>query len=221
MFKVRLKKKIIFKKKKKKRLNFIIVRPSTIYGPGDVNGLMPRIICGATYTYTKEKMKFLWSGDLRLNTVHVSDVASSVLLLLQKGKNGEIYNLCDSCDSTQGSINTHLEQVFGIETGYFGSILSNLASLKLSDAAQTANDNHVNPWSEMCSKAEIHFTPLTPYLDKELLLNTPLFVNGNKIVDSLGFKYEHPKLTLEDIQQEIDYYVNLNVFPKVEKLSKK
>eukprot|EP01080_Neovahlkampfia_damariscottae_P005434 gene5434-9247_t len=207
-------------KKECPKLNFIIVRPSTIYGVGDVNGLMPRIICGATYTHTKEKMKFLWSGDLRINTVHVSDVASATLLLLQKGINGETYNLCDSCDSTQGSINSLLEQVFGIETGYFGSILSNLASLKLSDAAQTANDNHVNPWSEMCQNAEIHFTPLTPYLDKELLLNTPLFVNGNKIVDSLGFKYEHPKLSVEDIQEEIQYYVDLNVFPKVEKLKK-
>ena len=28
-------------------------------GPGDVNGLMPRIVCAAAYVEIKEKMKFL------------------------------------------------------------------------------------------------------------------------------------------------------------------
>jgi nucleoside-diphosphate-sugar epimerase len=184
-----------------------------------MNGIMPRIICGATYTFTKEKMKLLWSGDLKLHTVSVVDVASAVIFLLQKGVVGEIYNLSDQGDTTQGSVNAFLENIFGIETGYFGSILSNLASLKMTDAAQAANDNHVNPWSEMCLKANINFTPLTPYLDKELLYSNGVNVDGSKI-EKLGFKYQKPKLTLEDVQEEIDYFVSLKIFPKVEKLQK-
>ena len=52
-------------------------RYAPIYGPGDVYGLSPRVICAATYRHVGEKMKFLWDSKLRCNTVHVRDVAAA------------------------------------------------------------------------------------------------------------------------------------------------
>ncbi|GFR89758.1 NAD-dependent epimerase/dehydratase, partial [Elysia marginata] len=38
-------------------LNYAIVRPAIVYGLGDRNGLTPRIIIGAIYRYTRQKMQ--------------------------------------------------------------------------------------------------------------------------------------------------------------------
>lgn len=181
-----------------------------------MNGLLPRIICAATYTVTKGKMDLLWSADMKINTVHVRDVAKATILLCEKGKVGSTYNLCDKNDTTQGKFNSILEDIYGIKTGYFGSLLSNLASLNMELAAKTANDNHMNPWSDMIQKAGIKFTPLSPFLDKEILYNNPVFIDGTAI-ESLGFKYSHPDLTKDLIKEEISYFVDQNVFPKIEK----
>jgi len=206
-------------KKKCPKLPLIIVRPATVYGPGDMNGLMPRIVVGATYTVSKDKMDLLWTADMRINTVHVVDCAKATVLLLQKGEAGTTWNLCDKNDTTQGKFNSILEEIFGIKTGFMGSLLSNLAQLKLDYAAKTANDNHMGPWSDMTVNAGIKFTPLSPFLDKELLANNPVFIDGTAI-ESIGFKYQHPDLTKKLIEDEIKYFVDQQIFPKIEKLTK-
>lgn len=76
-------------------LNYIIVRPAIVYGSGDRQGITPRLLIGAIYRYTKEKMKMLWTKDLHMNTVHVEDVCAAVWHLFTKGQRGQIYHLAD------------------------------------------------------------------------------------------------------------------------------
>ncbi|RKO95805.1 NAD(P)-binding protein, partial [Caulochytrium protostelioides] len=59
-------------------LNLVIVRPSIVYGPGDVLGITPRLIVAAVYKQLQEDMKMLWTKDIRINTVHVTDVARAL-----------------------------------------------------------------------------------------------------------------------------------------------
>ena len=54
---------------------------------------------GASYAELKEEMKLLWSGDLRLNTVHVRDVVKAVLHVADKGLKNQVFNLCDKNDT--------------------------------------------------------------------------------------------------------------------------
>lgn len=191
-----------------------------VYGKGDMNGLMPRIICAATYTSNNEKYKLLWTEDMKINTVHVDDVAAALVHLCQKGKVGEVYNLADKNDTTQGSFTAFLENIFGIEAGYWGSIMSNLASLKLQEAVDYANESHMGPWLEMLKAANINFTPISPYIDKELLSNNSLSVDGSYI-EQTGFSYSKPTMKQEYLQEEIDYFVEQGIFPKVAKGEKK
>lgn len=195
-------------------LPLIIVRPATIYGPGDINGLAPRIIVAATYTHTKDKMKLLWSGDLRVNTVHVSDVARALHHLCLNGQPGQVFNLADKNDTNQKKINEILDSVFGIESDFLGTIISNLAKLNMSAAVDTANDQHMAPWSDMCKEHNIQFTPLSPYIDKELLYNNSLSVDGTAI-ESTGFQYQVPTLTKNLILEEIHYFIQLKLFPQI------
>jgi nucleoside-diphosphate-sugar epimerase len=195
-------------------LDHIIVRPAICYGPGDTQGLTPRIICGAVYKKLGEKMEFLWDEKLRINTVHVRDVVKALWFLTSKGASGDVYNLADESDSNQGSISDILGELFGIKTGFMGTLKSKLAtSIAMKAVAETANDKHLQPWSQLCKDHKIVDTPLTPYLDEELLYNTPLYINGKKIV-GLGFKYDFPKVTSQLLTEVIRDFETKNYFPK-------
>eukprot|EP01120_Amphizonella_sp_Union-15-10_P008788 TRINITY_DN3228_c0_g3_i2.p1 TRINITY_DN3228_c0_g3~~TRINITY_DN3228_c0_g3_i2.p1 ORF type:complete len:369 (+),score=81.39 TRINITY_DN3228_c0_g3_i2:55-1161(+) len=197
-----------------KDLNYVIIRPAIVYGPGDTLGITPRIIIGATYKKKGKTMEMLWSDKLRINTVHVRDVVKALWFLTSNGPSGAIYNLSDQNDTNQGSVAKLLEEIFGIKTSFLGKIQSQLATtVSMKTVADVANDKHLKPWSELCRANNINDTPLTPYLDEELLYNTPLAIDGSAIT-KLGFKYDYPKMTKELLKEVIDDYVKKGVFPK-------
>jgi len=199
---------------KKTGLKLIIVRPAIVYGPGDITGITPRIITAAVYKHLGEKMEFLWDKELCMNTVHVRDVAAALWHLTANGPPGEVYNLADTAGTDQGSINKLLEPIFGIKTTFFGHIQTKLATtVAMSSVAEQANEKHLAPWSELCKAAGVVNTPLTPYLDEELLYHNSLSINGQKITTT-GFNYRYPEPTVELIREVVQYFVALGFFPK-------
>ncbi len=95
-------------------------------------------------------MKMLWSGDLKINTVHVADVVRALWHLTDHGESGAVYNLADKSDTDQERVNKYLSTMFGIETAFLGKIKSNLAkSLGMDAVTSQVNDKHVAPWSKM------------------------------------------------------------------------
>jgi len=158
-------------------------------------------------------MTCLYSKDLRLNTVHVDDVAKALHFLCTHGESGSIYNLADQNDTDQGKVNELLEQIFGIKTKFLNSV-------KMSMAAQMgskwlvgfANDEHLKPFSDACKKYGINDTPLTPYLDEELIKETNTAVDGSAIV-KLGFKYDHPHVTAESLKEVVQDFIKKRFFP--------
>jgi len=128
---------------------------------------------------------------------------------------------CRFVDAGQGKINAMLETIFGIRTGFLGKLVSNLARMRLADVVDDANDKHMQPWADLCAvrtppsprggthadetrgvsliaisfvRAQehgIHNTPLTPYIDKELLQHNHLYIDGSRI-QSTGFQYKYP-----------------------------
>jgi len=209
---------------KMKGLNLVILRPAVVYGPGDILGITPRLIIGAVYRQLNEEMSFLWTKDLKLNTVHVSDVVRAIwhvsATVEEKGGRSkpvtspEIYNLADKEDTNQETINVFIREIFGIKTGFQGALISNFAKLNMESVTEDINDKHLQPWSELCKNSGVTNTPLTPYLDKELLKDNALSVDGSKIENELGFKYTVPNVTLEKIREVIDDFVDLGIWPK-------
>eukprot|EP00030_Apusomonadida_sp_AF-17_P007591 a842022_269.p2 GENE.a842022_269~~a842022_269.p2 ORF type:complete len:381 (-),score=169.29 a842022_269:20-1132(-) len=193
-------------------MEIVTLRPATVYGPGDVSGISPRIICAAVYKQLGEKMEFLWSGDQRLNTVHVQDVVRAMWHLTNHGANGAVYNLADKSESDQESINVFLQAIFGIECKFAGTIKSNLAKLNLESVVEDVNEKHLKPWSDLCKAAGIENTPLTPYLDLELLYNNHLSCDGSAI-EATGFAYERPNITEALVREQINYFVSQGIFP--------
>jgi len=83
----------------------------------------------------------------------------------------------------------------------------------MSSVTEQINDKHLKPWSDLCKKEGINNTPLTPYLDQELLYNNSLSVDGSKI-ESTGFTYDHPVLTEQLLREQVAYFTEQNLFPK-------
>ncbi|KAL8566462.1 hypothetical protein ACOMHN_015098 [Nucella lapillus] len=194
-------------------LNFLVLRPAIVYGPGDRQGLTPRLLIGAIYRYTKEKMKLLWTKDLRMNTVHVEDVCRALWLLLQKGRPGEVYHVVDRNNTTQGKVCQLVSQVFEIDYDFMGSVLSTMARVNMSSVVEEINDKHMGPWADACQHDNIANTPLTPFLDQELLYNKHLHLDGSKL-EQLGFKLEHPMVEACSLRQIADDYIRMGLFPK-------
>ncbi len=195
-------------------LDLVIVRPAIVYGPGDVLGVTPRIICAAVYKYLNENMDFLWDKELKMHTVHVQDVCSALWFLTQHGNSKDIFNLADSGDTDQGTIAKLLESIFSIKSSFMGTIKTKLATsvISMKAVAETANEKHLKPWSDLCKQQNITNTPLTPYLDEELLYNNAYSIDGSKIT-TLGFQYKYPHITEETIRQTIKGFQTLGYFP--------
>jgi len=195
-------------------LDYIIVRPAVVYGTGDINGLTPRLICGSIYKEQKEKMESLYTSGLRVNTVHADDVARALHFLLKAGKSGDVFNLADANETDQGKINKILEGIFGIKTDFVSTLKMAAASaMGTKFLVGFANDQHLKPFSDACKKYGIHDTPLTPYLDEELVYSNPLSIDGTAIT-GIGFKYQVPAPSVENCKAVLQDYVQKGWFPK-------
>jgi len=195
-------------------LNYVIVRPAVVYGTGDILGLTPRLIIGSVYKESKETLKSLYTKDLKVNTVHVKDVVRAIWFLTEHGDSGSIWNLADKNDTDQGKINKWLEEIYGIKTKFLPALeMTGAKALGTKFLVGYANDMHLKPFSDACKKYGINDTPLTPYLDEELIKENAISVDGSAI-ESVGFKYEYPAPNAELLKEVLIDYVAKGYFPK-------
>ncbi|TYZ62495.1 hypothetical protein PybrP1_001997 [[Pythium] brassicae (nom. inval.)] len=195
-------------------LDVVFARPAVVYGSADITGLMPRIVCAAAYVKLKEKMKLLWDAEMRVNTVHVLDVCQALWHLTTAGSSGEVYNIVDKNDTNQEKINAILEEIFQIRTGFIGKLVSNLARMRLADVVDDANEKHMQPWADLCAIHGINNTPLTPYIDKELLQHNHLYASGAKL-EATGFSYAYPTLEAANVRATVEEMIAQKMFPPI------
>eukprot|EP01083_Nonionella_stella_P200426 733959_1 len=205
----------------KSGLPYIILRPTIVYGPGDKTGLIPRLVCAACYKHTGDKMNFLWTKNLAINTVHVRDLCNAIWLCCNKGKSGAIYNISDRGNTTQGSFNNILEKLFNMKCGFTNSAINKAAKNMMGQVAAHSNNKHVPMWSDVCKAYNITSSPLTPYIDIEILTKNYLCIDGQLIEKELGFKYKYPNVEVIYLQEIIDQYVKQEYFPDINKMKKK
>jgi len=195
-------------------LNYVIIRPAIVYGTGDVYGLTPRLMVGSVYRESKETLKSLYSKDLKMNTVHVRDVAKAIWFLTDHGDSGSIWNLADKNDTDQGKVNQWLEEIYGIKTKFFNTVEMTAAkALGTKYLVGVANDLHLKPFSDACKKYGIHESPLTPYLDEELIKDNSTSLDGSAI-EKLGFSYDYPQPNAALLKAVLEDYAVKGFFPK-------
>ncbi|WAR27615.1 hypothetical protein MAR_013319 [Mya arenaria] len=124
-----------------------------------------------------------------------------------------VYGLGDRHGLAQGMISDLVAQVFGIPYEFLGSVKSNLVRVNMSGVVEDINDKHMAPWAEACTKDGITNTPLNPFIDQELLYNKPVYLDGSKLEET-GFTYDTPSLQVTHLQQILDDYSKIHLFPQ-------
>ena len=211
---------------KEQGLKYASLRLAHVYGPYDV-GFIARGLCLArVYKSQGKEMKWLWSKDLRVNTVHVSDVcraawsaaswcaanppgATSSALLSERA-----FNIADEGDTSQGTLATIFGSIFGIQTGFQGTLISSFARLNLDSVVDDVNEEILQPWADLLKENGIAESgPLTPFMEKELLKDCDLSLNAAKAERVLGWTRSKPKLGEEEVKEVLDSYGKMSWWP--------
>lgn len=193
----------------------MILRPVNVYGEGDCTSVTPRAIGTAVYAENKWDLKYLWTKSLKINTVHVMDVCAAIWTACTSVPAGKVYNLADDSDTDQGKLNGILGEIFGIVPDYAGSFVSNIARMGLATVADSINDTMVPAWATLCQEHNVLNTPLSPYVDTELLYNNDMCVDGSLICRETAFTYSHPTLEKKELERILESFIAQKIFPDI------
>jgi nucleoside-diphosphate-sugar epimerase len=207
-------------------LNLVIVRLPHVYGPYASQWVATALCMARVYKHIEEEMKWLWTKDLRTNTAHIDDVTRALWDIAvwnaagkdkwDSGSMGQVptFNVVDKGATSQGTLAVIIGEIFNIQTNFQGQLISTFARLNLDSVVDDVNDETLGPWADLLADAGITRPgPLTPFMEKELLKDTDLSMDGSRLENVLGFKYEKPTMTKELVEEVIESYKNMKWWP--------
>jgi nucleoside-diphosphate-sugar epimerase len=208
------------------RLNLVIVRLAHVYGPYASQWVATALCMARVYEHLDEEMKWLWTKDLRTNTTHIDDVTRAlwdIAAWYDAGKSnwdvkdyGKVptFNVVDKGATTQGTIAGIIGEIFKIQTGFQGQLISTFARLNMDSVVDDVNDELLGPWADLLADAGITRPgPLTPFMEKELLKDTDLSMDGSRLEKVLGFQYQQPQITKELVEEVLESYKRMKWWP--------
>ncbi|KAH8177673.1 NAD dependent epimerase/dehydratase family protein [Sarocladium implicatum] len=207
-------------------LNLIIARLPHVYGPYASQWVATALCMARVYQAMEDEMKWLWTRELRTNTVHIQDAVRalwSIASWFAAGKDkwdeksmGRVptFNIVDKGSTSQGTIADIIRDIFKIETGFQGQLISTFARLNLDSVVDDVNDETLAPWADLLADAGITRPgPLSPFMEKELLKDTDLSMDGSRLESVTGFEYEKPQMTKQLLEEVIESYKGMNWWP--------
>ncbi|KAI9812402.1 MAG: hypothetical protein M1827_004633 [Pycnora praestabilis] len=219
-------------------LNLVVLRLAHVYGDYSSKFVATALSLARVYKHLEKEMKWLWDKDLRVNTVHVDDAVRSMWKAAEwvdKGRPGwngswgkvALFNIVDHGNTykslrpdavmipiAQGTMSAIIGSIFSIPTGFQGSLISSFARLNLDSVVDDVNDEILSPWADLLTAANITRPgPLSPFMEKELLRDTDLSLDGSRFEKVTGFKYEKDRITKEEVEAMIQSYRRMNWWP--------
>ncbi|KAJ2726667.1 hypothetical protein GGI07_000390 [Coemansia sp. Benny D115] len=206
-------------------LSLVILRPALCYGPGDRQNVVPMLIAAMLSKVDGEKMPVLWDKDLRVNTVHVGDVACAALKTARwhyQKSGAAVFNLADPGDTTNLTLSQAVAAVFATEPTFHNSAVNFIVKrLKTSELTEEVNESLLGPWMDLLTAQGMSNSTLSPYIDQEhpycRLESRPLGVDGSRIttIPDIGFAYSYGKVTTEALRAMVEEFQELGMWPKL------
>ena len=211
-------------------LNYCTLRLPHVYGPYDV-GFLSRGLCLArVYQHWGKEMKWLWGPSLRVNTVHVDDVCTAAWSLAQWSARNppsptassasllsdRAFNIVDDGDTSQQTLTSLVHSIFDIKTGFLGTVISHIAKHNMDNVVDEINEDILQPWADLLKAKGLEGgqgSPLSPFMEKELLKDADLCLNGRKARELLEWKCQVPRLTEEGLREVIESYEKVGWWP--------
>ncbi|KAK8113891.1 uncharacterized protein PG998_001621 [Apiospora kogelbergensis] len=207
-------------------LNLVVVRLAHVYGPYASQWVATALCMARVYKHLNEEMKWLWTKDLRTNTAHIDDVTRALWDVAKWYDAGKAnwdekemgttptFNVVDKGTTTQGTVANLIGDMFQIETGFQGQFISTFARMNMDSVVDDINDELLGPWADLLAEAGITRPgPLTPFMEKELLKDTDLSMDGSRLEKVVGFEYQKPQITKELLEEVIESYKKMKWWP--------
>ncbi|GAB7341570.1 hypothetical protein MBLNU457_7780t2 [Dothideomycetes sp. NU457] len=185
-------------------LNLVVLRLAHVYGPYAGRWLGTQLALARVYQERGKELKYLWGPELRTNTVHVEDVARACWAAAtwkaaqnsqpqnsQTTKDASIFNIVDTGATSQGTMASLLASLFNIPTGFQNALVNTFARLNLEYVVDDVNDETLDQWAALQRKAGIAdggSGPLSPFMEKEVLRDAELSLDGGLFVGTVGFR---------------------------------
>ena len=183
-------------------LKLCVLRLPHVYGPYTGRWLGTQLALARVYQSRepKETLKWLWSSELRTNTLHVEDAARAMWAAaewrakhdsLPNASNERIvFNVVDKGATSQGAMAAIIKQIFGIETGFQNTFVNAFAKLNLEHVVDEVNDDTLDDWADLQESAGVKENggPLSPFMEKELLRDADLSLDGSRFENVVGFR---------------------------------
>lgn len=183
-------------------LRLCVLRIAHVYGPYAGRWLGTQLCLARVYKSRepKETMKWLWSSELRTNTVHVEDTARALWMAAEwRSRNDRlpnapsdkiVFNVVDKGQTSQGTMAAIIRQIFGIETGFQNALVNTFARLNLEHVVDDVNDDTLDDWADLQEAAGIKGNggPLSPFMEKELLRDADVSLDGSRFESVVGFR---------------------------------
>ena len=101
-----------------------------------------------------------------------------------------VFNVVDRGATSQGSMAAIIKELFGIETGFQNTLVNTFARLNLEHVVDEVNDDTLDDWADLQEAADIKENggPLSPFMEKELLKDADLSLDGSRFESVVGFK---------------------------------
>lgn len=210
-------------------LRLCVLRLPHVYGPYAGRWLGTQLALARLYQERNkdkpETLKYLWSADMRTNTLHVEDAARACWLAAEWRSTNDripnmpndriIFNVVDKGCTTQGTMAAIIKQVFGFETGFQNTLVNTFARLNLEHVVDDVNDDTLDDWADLQEDAGIKENggPLSPFMEKELLRDADLSLDGSRFESVVGFKPKHERISKEEVEDVIESYKRMNWWP--------
>ena len=185
-------------------LRLVVLRVPQVYGPYGGRWLGTQLALARVYQARdpKETLKWLWSADLRTNTLHVEDCARAMWLAAEwrsthnhlpppaSQNDRVIFNVVDKGSTSQGTVADIIKQIFAIETGFQNTLVNTFARLNLEHVVDEVNDDVLDDWADLLEGAQVaeNGGPLSPFMEKELLRDADLCLDGGRFERVVGFR---------------------------------
>ncbi|KAF2772034.1 NAD(P)-binding protein [Teratosphaeria nubilosa] len=185
-------------------LRLVVLRLPFVYGPYAAKGWIgTQLALARVYQARepKETLKWLWGAELRTNTLHVEDTARALWMAAEwRSKNDRLpnvsaeklaFNVVDKGATSQGTMARIIKEVFGVDTGFQGTLVNTFARLNLEHVVDDVNDDTLDDWADLLADAGIgeeRRGPLSPFMEKELLRDADLSLDGGRFEQVVGFR---------------------------------
>lgn len=207
-----------------KGLRYVVLRLAHVYGEYDVGYLARGLCLARVYQSKGEKMKWLYSKDLRQATIHVSDVCSAAWLAAKWCASlppspslplqDRIFNIVDKGNTSQGTLSTIIASIFNIQTGFQNAFINAIAKYNLENIVDDVNDDVLQPWADLIVKKGITRPgPISPFMEKELLTDKDLCMDAGRAERVLGWKCGKERMSEEDVRGVVDSYERIGWWP--------